>query len=126
MIDTTKRSLDKAIELCTPEYRLSDIGKTVEAEARSEGYGVVRDFVGHGIGTRMHEDPQVPNYYDGPKPRLREGLVIAIEPMFNMGTHEVDVLDDDWTAVTRDRLWAAHFEDSIAITANGPDVLSRI
>lgn len=126
LIDTTKRALEKAIELCTAEYRLSDIGKTVEAEARAQGYGVVRDFVGHGIGTRMHEDPQVPNYYDGPKPRLRPGLVIAIEPMFNMGTHEVDVLEDDWTAVTRDRLWAAHFEDSIAITADGPEVLSRI
>jgi methionyl aminopeptidase len=126
LMDCTERALEKAIELCTPEYRLSDIGRVVEGEARELGYGVVRDFVGHGIGLRMHEEPQVPNYFDGPKPRMRPGLVIAIEPMFNMGTHEVEVLDDEWTAVTQDGLWAAHFEHSIAITENGPDVLSRL
>tara|TARA_Y100001934_G_scaffold280329_1_gene386739 strand:+ start:646 stop:1356 length:711 start_codon:yes stop_codon:yes gene_type:complete len=126
LLDVTRGALDRAIEMCSTDYRLSDIGREVEAKAKEGPYGVVRDFVGHGIGTRMHEDPQVPNYYDGPKPRLRVGLVIAIEPMFNMGTHEVEVLEDDWTAVTRDRLWAAHFEDSIAITDHGPDVLSRI
>ena len=125
LINVTKASLDAAIALCTPEHRLSDIGRVVQTMAEKEGYGVVREFVGHGIGTRMHEDPQVPNYYDGPKPRLRPGLVIAIEPMLNMGTHEVQVLEDGWTAVTRDGCRSAHFEDSIAITEEGPLVLSR-
>ena len=125
IIEITRKSLDLAIEVCTPEHRLSDIGRVVQEHAESHGYGVVREFVGHGVGTRMHEEPQVPNYYDGPKPRLRPGLVIAIEPMLNMGTHEVEVLDDQWTAVTRDRHWSAHFEDSIAITETGPVILSR-
>ena len=126
LVDTTALALEAAIALCTPDHRLSDIGRCVESFANPEGYGVVRDFVGHGIGTRMHEEPQVPNYFDGPKPRLRPGLVIAIEPMFNLGTHEVRVLEDDWTAVTGDGLWAAHFEHSIAVTENGPDVVSRL
>jgi len=126
LMDITEEALEKAIALCTPDHRLSDIGRAVENCAIPMGYGVVRDFVGHGIGTRMHEEPQVPNYFDGPKPRLRPGLVIAIEPMFNLGTHQVRVLEDDWTAVTADGLWAAHFEHSIAITENGPDVLSRL
>lgn len=126
LMDTTKRALDAAIEVCTAEHRLSDIGKVVEAIADEAGYGVVREFVGHGIGTRMHEEPQVPNYYDGPKQRLRPGLVIAIEPMFNQGSHAVRVLEDEWTAVTKDGRWAAHFEDSVAITESGPRVLSRL
>ncbi len=126
LIDTTRAALDAAIEMCTVEHRLSDIGKVIEGIANEAGYGVVREFVGHGIGMRMHEEPQVPNYYDGPKQRLRAGLVIAIEPMFNAGGHEVRVLEDDWTAVTRDGAWAAHFEDSIAITEAGPRVLSRL
>ena len=126
LIDTTRICLDRAIEICTPEHRLSDIGKVVQDYAESHGFSVVRDFVGHGIGNLMHEDPQVLNYYDGPKPRLRPGLVIAIEPMLNAGNYEVEVLADGWTAVTRDRRWSAHFEDSIAITENGPFVLSRL
>lgn len=125
LLDVTKQALDAAIEVCTPKHRLSDIGKVVQTLAESHGYGVVREFVGHGIGTRMHEDPQVPNYYDGPKRRLRPGLVIAIEPMLNLGTHEVRVLEDGWTAVTKDGRWSAHFEDSVAITEDGPMVLSR-
>jgi len=126
LIEVTKAALDAAILLCTTNNRLSDIGKCVQKIADAEGYGVVREFVGHGIGTRMHEDPQVPNYYDGPTKRLRSGLVIAIEPMLNLGTHEVEVLSDDWTAVTRDASWSAHFEDSVAITEEGPVVLSRL
>lgn len=126
LIDVTRECLDRAIACCTPEHRLSDIGRVVQACAESAGYGVVREFVGHGIGTAMHEEPQVPNYYDGPKPRLRVGLVIAIEPMVNMGSARVKVLEDGWTAVTYDRKWSAHFEDSIAITEQGPRVLSRI
>jgi methionyl aminopeptidase len=126
LIDVTRRALDAAVAVCTPEHRLSDIGAAVQNMAEDAGLGIVREFVGHGIGTRMHEEPQVPNYYDGPKPRLRPGLVIAIEPMLNLGTHEVRVLDDGWTAVTRDGKWSAHFEDSIAITERGPVVLSRL
>lgn len=126
LIKVTKACLDRAIEVCTPENRLSDIGRVIEELAVKYGYGIVRDFVGHGIGTQMHEDPQVLNYYDGPKARLRPGLVIAVEPMINIGTHEVKVLSDGWTAVTADRKLSAHFEDSIAITANGPVVLSRV
>jgi methionyl aminopeptidase len=126
LIRVTRECLDQAIALCDPEHRLSDIGKAVETHAQNHHYGVVREFVGHGIGTRMHEEPQVPNYYEGLKPRLRPGLVIAIEPMINMGSYEVRVLDDDWTAVTKDGSWSAHFEDSVAILEDGPVVLSRI
>jgi len=125
LVQITKQCLDDAIAVCTPEHRLSDIGRVVQTLAEAHGYGVVREFVGHGIGTRMHEDPQVPNYYDGPKKRLRPGLVIAIEPMLNLGSHEVRVLADGWTAVTKDGRWSAHFEDSIAITDGDPIVLSR-
>lgn len=126
LMDVTRESLERAIAVCTPAHRLSDIGKTVQEFAEARGFSVIRDFVGHGIGTHMHEDPQVPNYYDGPKPRLRPGLVIAIEPMLSAGTHEVRVLEDGWTAVTRDRSLSAHFEHSVAITEGDPVVLSRI
>lgn len=121
----TKECLDRAIELCTPDHRLSDIGRVIQTLAESHQYGVVRDFVGHGIGTKMHEEPQVLNYYDGHKPRLRVGLVLAIEPMINLGTPKVKVLADKWTAVTQDGQWSAHFEHSVAITEKGPVVLSR-
>ncbi len=126
LIDVTRECLDKAILVCRPENRLSDIGRVVQNHAESFGYGVVRDFVGHGIGVEMHEDPQVLNYYDGPKPRLKPGLVIAVEPMVNMGGPGVKVLSDGWTAVTQDGRWSAHFEDSIAITDGDPWVLSRL
>jgi len=115
-----------AIGVATPEHRLSDIGKTVQRHAESQGFSVVRDFVGHGIGTQMHEEPQVPNYFDRELPRLRPGLVIAIEPMINAGTYEVKVLDDGWTAITKDRSLSAHFEHSVAITEGDPVVLSRL
>jgi methionyl aminopeptidase len=126
LIEVTRDSLERAITKCTAACRLSDIGKVVEELAVQNHFSVVRDFVGHGIGMQMHEDPQVPNYYDGPKPRLRPGLVIAIEPMLNMGTHEVQVLADGWTAVTKDRRLSAHFEHSVAITDGDPIVLSRL
>jgi methionyl aminopeptidase len=125
LLDVTKECLERAIAVCTTEHRLSDIGKVVQEHAEANGYSVVREFVGHGIGTQMHEDPQVPNYYSGPKPRLVAGMVIAIEPMVNQGTHEVEVLEDGWTAVTKDRKLSAHFEHSIAITDGAPIVLSR-
>lgn len=126
LIDVTRECLDKAITVCRPENRLSDIGRVVQNHAESFGYGLVRDFVGHGIGVEMHEDPQVLNYYDGPKPRLKPGLVIAVEPMVNMGGPGVKMLSDGWTAVTQDGRWSAHFEDSIAITDGDPWVLSRL
>lgn len=125
LVDLTRACLDAAIAVCTPEHRLSDIGRAVQNLAEGQGYGVVRDFVGHGIGTAMHEDPQVPNYYDGPKPRLRPGLVIAIEPMINAGGPQVRMLDDAWTVVTKDGSLSAHFEDTVAITEGAPRVLSR-
>ena len=126
LMRVTRECLDRAIAVCRPTSRLSDIGQAVQMHAEDNGFSVVREFVGHGIGTAMHEEPQVPNYYDGPRPRLKPGLVIAIEPMVNAGTHEVEVLSDGWTAVTRDRKLSAHFEHSIAITDGEPIVLSRV
>ncbi len=126
LLEVTERCLAAAIGVCTAEHRLSDIGTAVQNVAEPAGFSVVRDFVGHGIGTSMHEDPQVPNYYDGPRPRMHPGLVIAIEPMINEGTYEVEVLADGWTAVTRDRKLSAHFEHSVAITDAEPWVLSRL
>jgi methionyl aminopeptidase len=126
LMRVTRECLEHAIAVCRQENRLSDIGQAVQRHAEANGFSVVREFVGHGIGTAMHEEPQVPNYYDGPRPRLKPGLVIAIEPMVNAGTHEVEVLSDGWTAVTRDRKLSAHFEHSIAVTEGEPIVLSRI
>jgi methionyl aminopeptidase len=99
----------------------------VEGHVVSNGFSVVRDFVGHGIGTNLHEEPQIPNYVDrrNENPRLKDGMVLAIEPMVNAGRPETKVLSDHWTAVTRDGSCAAHFEHSVAVTANGPWVLTR-
>jgi len=105
--------------------RLGDVSHTVETVARHYGYGVVRDFVGHGVGREMHEDPQVPNFgIPGTGPRLKHGLVICIEPMFNLGTHEVEVLADRWTVVTKDRRLSVHVEDMVALLPDGPQVLT--
>jgi methionyl aminopeptidase len=126
LMRATKESLDKAIEQCRPGNRLQDIGWAVQSHVEPLGYSVVRTFVGHGIGRAMHEDPPVPNYGSpGKGLRLKPGLVLAIEPMVNIGTHEVEVLADGWTAVTKDRKLSAHFEHSVAITEDGPLVLSR-
>jgi methionyl aminopeptidase len=126
LMAATKESLDRAIEQCKPGNRLQDIGWAVQSHVEPLGYSVVRTFVGHGIGRAMHEDPPVPNYGSpGKGLRLKPGLVLAIEPMVNAGTHEVEVLADGWTAVTKDRKLSAHFEHSIAITEDGPVVLSR-
>jgi methionyl aminopeptidase len=126
LIDVTRRALDLGIERCRLGNRLQDIGHAVEQHVTQNGYSVVRDFVGHGIGRAMHEDPPVPNFGSpGRGYRLKPGLVLAIEPMVNAGTHEVEVLTDKWTAVTRDRRLSAHFEHSVAITEDGPLVLSR-
>ena len=127
LIDTTRNALEKGIERMVPGDRLSDIGHAVQRCAEKEGYGVVRQFVGHGIGREMHEPPQVPNYgRPGRGPRLRVGMVFAIEPMVNIGSEKVRVLKDQWTAVTADGSLSAHFEHTVLITDNGPEVLTRI
>ena len=127
LIDTTRAALDEGILRMVPGDRLSDIGHAVQSCAEKEGYGVVRQFVGHGIGREMHEPPQVPNYgRPGRGPRLRAGMVFAIEPMVNVGSEKVRVLKDEWTAVTADGSLSAHFEHTVLITENGPEVLTRI
>jgi methionyl aminopeptidase len=126
LMDATKRSLEAAIAQCVPGKRLGDIGWAVQSLVEAQGYSVVRQFVGHGIGRQMHESPHVPNYGEAGKgSRLAAGLVVAIEPMVNMGSPDVVIEDDGWTAVTKDGSLSAHFEHSVAITENGPFVLSR-
>ena len=126
LMKATKESLDMAIEKCVPGNRLQDIGWAVQSHVEPLGYSVVRSFVGHGIGRSMHEDPPVPNYGSpGRGLRLKPGLVLAIEPMVNAGGPDVEILGDRWTAVTKDRSLSAHFEHSVAITEDGPVVLSR-
>ena len=126
LLDVTEASLYAAIEKAVPGGRLFDISAAVQSMCEAEGFGVVREFVGHGIGKSMHEDPQVPNYCDAGKgPRLRAGMVLAIEPMINAGKAEVKVLKDGWTAVTVDGSYSAHFEHTVAITKDGPLILTR-
>ena len=126
LLDVTEASLYAAIEKAVPGGRLFDISAAVQSMCEAEGFGVVREFVGHGIGKSMHEDPQVPNYGDAGKgPRLRAGMVLAIEPMINAGKAEVKVLKDGWTAVTVDGSYSAHFEHTVAITKDGPLILTR-
>ena len=127
LMDTTRESLERAIAACVPGNRLGDIGWAVQSHAEGRGYSVVKQFVGHGIGRAMHEEPHVPNYGDAGKGRrLTAGLVVAIEPMINAGSPEVEIEEDGWTAVTKDGSLSAHFEHSVAITDDGPVVLSRI
>lgn len=125
LLRVTDESLYKAIEVVKPGGRVSDIGHAVQKHVEAYGFSVVREFVGHGIGQQMHEDPQVPNYGEpGRGPRLAEGMVLAIEPMVNAGKAAVKVLSDGWTAVTRDRSLSAHFEHTVAVTADGPWILT--
>ena len=125
LLDITRESLDAAIAECRAGRRLSDVSHAVQAHVERHGFAVVRAFVGHGIGRALHEDPQIPNFGDpGRGPQLRPGMVLAIEPMVTMGSWEVKVLDDGWTAVTRDGSLAAHFEHTIAVTDDGPEVLT--
>jgi methionyl aminopeptidase len=125
LIASTRAALDAAIAECMPGKRLGDVGTAVEALAKSRGYSVVREFVGHGIGRAMHEAPQVPNYGNrGSGLRLKAGMVIAIEPMLNTGGGDVRVLADGWTVETRDRGLSAHVEHTVAITEDGPRVLT--
>lgn len=127
LLDVTRESLELAIDKARPGNRLFDICGTVERHVTSNGFTVVREFVGHGIGTQMHEEPQIPNYVDrrGENPRLKEGMVLAIEPMVNAGKPGSRVKADKWTAVTEDGMYSAHFEHTVAVTANGPWVLTR-
>ena len=128
LMKTTRDALYAGIEQARVGNRISDIALAVQHTAEAAGFSVVTDFAGHGIGRRLHEDPQVPNYFRPgmPNPRLQEGMVLAIEPMVNEGTAELEILDDGWTAVTADGKLSAHFEHSIAITASGPEILSEL
>ncbi len=127
LLKVTEMALYKGIEQATVGHRLGDISSAIQQWVETHGFAVVRQFVGHGIGKSLHEDPQVPNFgRPGKGVKLKEGMVIAIEPMVNEGTYEVEILDDGWTAVTKDRKLSAHFEHTIAITKNGPEILSRV
>ena len=127
LIRVTEECLDLAIEQCRPGNHLGDIGSAVQQHAEAQGYSIVRDYVGHGIGRRMHEDPQIPNYgKPGLGPKIKVGYVFAVEPMVNLGTHYTKVLSDGWTVVTLDGKPSAHVEHTIAITEDGPDVLTRV
>jgi methionyl aminopeptidase len=125
LLRVTEEALDRAIEQVRVGARLSDIGHAVQAWVERHGFSIVREFVGHGIGEKLHEEPQIPNYGPpGRGPRLAEGMVLAIEPMVAMGRPETKVLADGWTAVTRDGSLAAHFEHTVAVSASGPMVLT--
>ena len=125
LMAATKAALEAGIEAIRPGAHIADISGAIQDTAEAAGYSLVREFVGHGIGRKLHEDPQVPNYRTGARGvRLSEGLVLAIEPMVNAGSAEVYVKDDGWTAATRDGKLSAHFEHSVAVTANGPCILS--
>jgi methionyl aminopeptidase len=127
LLDVTSEALSLGIETMRPGTRLSDIGHVIQKRAESEGYSVVRVFAGHGIGRKLHEPPWIPNYGVPNKgPRLMPGMVFAIEPMVNVGTKDVRMLDDEWTAVTADGSLSAHFEHTILIAEDGPEVLTRI
>ena len=123
--DTTRRALETGIAAATVGHRLSDISHAVQEIVERDGFGVVRDFVGHGIGRALHEEPPVPNFGPpGTGPRLRPGMVLAIEPMVTLGKHDVQILSDGWTVITKDRSLAAHFEHTVAITDRGPEILT--
>jgi methionyl aminopeptidase len=127
LLRTTRNSLNEGIAAARVGHRLGDVSSAIQREAESKGYSVVRDFVGHGIGRQMHEEPSVPNYGTaGTGVRLEPGLVIALEPMVNLGTWRVQVLKDGWTVVTEDNRLSAHFEHTVAVTEAGPEVLTLV
>ena len=126
LLDVTRESLYRGIEAARIGNTIGDVGAAVQKLVEANGFSVVREFVGHGIGTKLHEDPQVPNYgAPGTGPKLRDGMVLAIEPMVNVGEPETRLLDDKWTAVTKDGSWSAHFEHCVAVTKNGPVILTE-
>ena len=125
LMDATRLSLEEGIKAAIPGNRIGDIGAAVQKYGESKGYGVVREFVGHGVGRFLHEDPQVPNYgRPGLGPLLRTGMCIAIEPMLNLGDWHTRILDDQWTVVTADGMISSHFEHTIAITDDGPEIMT--
>ncbi|MEW6183983.1 MAG: type I methionyl aminopeptidase [Bacillota bacterium] len=126
LLETTCEALDQGIAMAVSGNRLSDISHAVQKHVESHGFSVVRDFVGHGIGKKMHEEPQIPNFGPpGRGPRLEEGMTLAIEPMVNIGTHEVKVLEDNWTVITRDGKLSAHFEHTVAVRDGKAEILTR-
>ena len=127
LIDTTRESLYKGIEQAVYGNRIGDIGHAIQSYCEERGYGVVRDFVGHGVGRKLHEDPSVPNFgHEGRGIRLLPGMTLAIEPMINQGTYRVKQLSDGWTIVTADGKLAAHFEHTVAITPDGPVIMTKV
>ena len=127
LIDTTRESLYKGIEQAVPGNRIGDISNAVQTYCEERGYGVVRDYVGHGVGTKLHEEPSVPNFgHAGRGIRLLPGMTLAIEPMINLGTYKVKQLSDGWTVKTSDGKISAHFEHTVAITSNGPVILTKV
>lgn len=126
LLNVTQEALNQGIEKAIVDNRLSDISNAVQTFVEKNNLSVVRDFVGHGIGRNMHEAPQIPNFGPpGRGPRLKAGMALAIEPMVNMGTYEVETLVDNWTVVTKDKKWSAHFEHTIAITEKGPWIMTK-
>ncbi len=126
-MEATKQSFYEGIKFAKTSYRLSDISHAIQQYAESQGFSVVRDYVGHGVGKNMHESPQIPNFgKPGKGPRLQEGMVLAIEPMINAGTYNVKVLGNDWTVVTVDGRPSAHYEHTVAITDGEPELLTVI
>lgn len=126
LIDTAREALYLGIKNCIEGKRISDISNSIQKYTEREGFSVVRAFVGHGIGTRIHEEPEIPNYgRPGTGPRIENGMVLAIEPMINAGTYDVEILEDGWTAVTKDRRLSAHFEHTVAVGPGGPVILTE-
>ncbi|MGZ4162537.1 MAG: type I methionyl aminopeptidase [Tumebacillaceae bacterium] len=126
LLDVTETSLFKGLEQARDGNRLTDIGHAVQTYVESQGFSVVREYVGHGIGQQMHEDPSIPNYGPpGRGPILKTGMTLAIEPMVNVGTHKTRTLQDNWTVVTADGSLSAHFEHTVAVTENGPEILTK-
>jgi methionyl aminopeptidase len=125
LIEVTERSMYVGIDQLTIGNRLHEVGRAVQQVAESAGFSVVREYVGHAIGTAMHESPQVPNYWPGtPGPVLKEGMVFAVEPMVNVGSYDTYVLDDGWGVMTQDGKLSAHFEHTVAVTENGPEIFT--
>lgn len=126
LLTVTEQSLYEGIEKARPNNKLSDISNAIQTYVESRGFSIVREFVGHGIGTKMHEDPQIPNFGEaGMGPTLKPGMAFAIEPMVNAGTFKAEILEDGWTAVTKDRKLSAHFEHTICIGEEGPEILTK-
>ena len=127
LITAAKESFFEGLKYCRAGNHLSDVSHAIQERAEADGFGVIRDYVGHGVGLELHEQPSVPNYgKPGHGPKLAKGMVIAIEPMISVGTYEVEVLSDEWTAVTRDRKYAAHYENTVVITDGDPEVITLL